>query len=462
MKLRANTMIPALAVLACVATASPFAFFGPQALKVTVDGDGYLRFSHDGRAVYAKSVKLSVSADGKLATSEGDLVLPTINAPTDTQKLLIDLDGTVYSIRGAGKAKLGRLVLALFPDGTALSEKDGLLYATDRPKLGNPGDDTNGVIRCELSSIQTKNSAPDQIQRTETPQTIPQESAPKTIPVDPPTQKAAVPKTDPSKNGGTLPAVVPDNTTPKTQTNTPTQQAPATGKWSVIANGKAEVENDQILLGEVAQITADPTVKQAIEQIELGDSPTLGARHSIDRMRIVAKIKAAGFNVNDFDIIVPGTIEVTRKGQSITQEEFNQAAVKAILESPGLVTEYLPADAKGPDFLAPAGKYALVVEAISGVNTPVVTAKVAVYVGIKRINSRTLKFNAKALPVAVKIGASVKVLFRAGGAVVETSGVARTAGRVGEPISVDVRLPGSDKTNHSGLLMADGSVEVKL
>lgn len=411
-------------VAGIVATASPFqTATACQPIKVSVDGEGYLRLSREGRAVYAKSAVLVVASNGKVATAQGDAVLPTIQAPIITKSLHIDLEGNVFAVRDANRAKIGRLVLALFPEGTALDEKDGVLLSAERPKLGNPGEDANGVIRYEsIPSVSTQAKSP--------------------IAISEPPKK--------------------DDPDPQPETTKPiSQQTPAPTKVRISAKSTPEVTGDNVTLGDIATLEGPEDVKALLAGLILGESPALGAKRSFDRQRVLARIKQAGLDLEKADITLPAMISVTRAGQSISHGEFVKAAIKALYESPGIATEYIAEDA-GPEFFAPAGPVALVAETISGVNTATATVKIAVYVGAKRINSRTLTLKAKSLPVAAKVGAPVRVCFVAGGARVEVQGVLRSAGAVGSTVQVEVRMPGSEKTFHTGSLLASGVVEVKL
>jgi len=444
---QASKVFVGLAAAAIVCSASPFRFQSACApIDVSVDGEGYLRLSREGRAVYSKSVRLAIAANGKLATPAGDALLPSISAPAGTTALEVDLDGNVFALNGPAKAKVGRIVLALFAEGTALSEQSGVLVAADRPKLGNPGDGTNGVIRATAAQIPAKSQPV-----TEAPKTVPTE-APKSAPTIESAGSSPI-KIDPAKPTKGLDPLPAVHKQPAGKKETPLK---------IVVSGTGEVAGDKVTLGDIATVDGDEASADALRQIELGDAPVIGAKRSFDRIRILAKIRSAGFDPNKIDLIVPATISVERKGQSISQEQFNAAALKAIAESPGIATEYVAADAVGPDFLAPAGSYALVPETISGVNTASALVKIAVYVGVKKVNSRSVKLTAKSLPVSIRVGSAVKVLFRAGGAMVEVQGIARGSGTVGDTIPVEVKLPGSEKTNHAGIVLKDGSVEVKL
>ena len=446
-----------LLVATVVATASPFRFGQvQQPVKIQVDGDGHLRLSREGRAVYAKSASLTV-ANGKIVTVDGDALLPTIIAPANTQKLDVDLEGNVFAIRSASKSKLGRIVLAVFPADAVLNEKDGVLYASDRPKLANPGEDMYGVIRVEAAAapkpkVETKSAAPIEIKLNDPK---PEVKKPDTLPAVDSVGSKPVLSGPIGSSGSKL--------DPKPSSGQPSSTKPKVGPAKIVAVASAEVEGPNILLGEVATIEADEAVAATLKLVDLGESPILGAKRTVDRARILARLKAAGFDTDKIELIVPALVEVKRKGQNITQAQFNYAALKAVYESTGIQTEYVPDEESGPDFLAPAGPFALVAETISGLNAEVATIKVAVYVGTKRVNSRTVKLKAKTPIVAVKSGAPVRVFFRAGAAMVETQGIAKSSGKAGDTISVEVKVAGAtEKTIHSGVLLPSGAVEVKL
>jgi len=365
-------------------------------VNVRVDGDGYLRLMRDGRAVYAKLATLTALPDGRLGTTAGDPVLPSITVPAGASALRVDLEGNV----SAGAGPIGRLVLAIFPANSALSEKGGVLLATDRPKLGNPGEGPNGVIRTDAGSIASNGSAPI---------------------------KTAAP-------------------------------VAVTGKVRITANASAEVAGDVVKLGDIATIEAAEPLRSTLAQVDLGEAPAFGLRRVFDRLRISTRLRSAGVAPDSIELIVPTAINVTRQGQSIPQSAFIETALKTVALS-GI--EYTSDDV-APEFKAPLGEVRLVSEGVAGLNTAACSVKIAVFVDGKRINSRTIKLTATVLPASIKSGESVKVRFLAGGAVIELTGIARSAGKIGDQISVEVRPEGADKSVHLARVIGAGVVEVKL
>lgn len=365
-------------------------------VNVRVDGDGYLRLMRDGRAVYAKSATLTALPDGRLGTTAGDPVSPSITVPAGATSLRVDLEGNV----SAGAGPIGRLVLALFPANSPLSEKNGVLLATDRPQLGNPGEGPNGVIRSDAGSIVSTGT-----------------SAIKT----------------------SAPVAV-------------------TGKVRITANASAEIAGDVVKLGDIATIEAAEPLRTTLAQIDLGEAPAFGVRRVFDRVRISTRLRSAGVAPDSIELIVPTAINVTRQGQSIPQSAFIETALKTVASS-GI--EYTSDDI-APEFKAPRGEVRLVSEGVTGLNTAACSVKIAVFVDGKRVNSRTIKLTATVMPASIKSGESVKVRFLAGGAVIELTGVARSAGKIGDQISVEVRPEGADKSVHLARVIGAGVVEVKL
>lgn len=361
-------------------------------VSVRVDGDGYLRLLRDGRAVFAKSATLTTLPDGRLGTTSGDPVLPSLTVPAGN--FTVDLEGHVR----VGDATVGRLVLALFPANAALTERDGVLIAADRPKLGNPGEGANGVIRTGAGSI--------------------------------------------SSTGGSAIKVT-------------------TGKARVIARSEVEVSGDTVRLGDLASIEAAEPLFGTLSRLDLGETPAFGVRRVYDRTRIAARLKTAGIDADAVELLIPAAVSVTRRAQAISHASFIEAALRAVESNPANGAQYA-SDEAAPDFKAPTGELKLVTESVSGINTPTCTVKIAVFVDGKRINSRTVRLTATAMPEMIKVGAIVKVRFLAGAAQIELTGIARSAGKVGDQISVEVRPDGADKTLHLGRLLADGVVEVKL
>lgn len=101
-------------------------------VTVQVEGQGYLRFTREGRTVYARSASLN-SLRGRLAYS-GAFVLPSIPV-AEGAEFSVSRDGTV----SVSNRSVGKLVLAKFPEGLPLVESGAFFTSTVRPQLGSAG-----------------------------------------------------------------------------------------------------------------------------------------------------------------------------------------------------------------------------------------------------------------------------------------------------------------------------------
>jgi hypothetical protein len=406
----------------------------PPSLQVKVDGEGYFRLIHEGRAVYAKEAKLSVS-EGRLANSAGDFILPVVQVPADASALSADLEGNIYASRSGNRTKIGQFVLAVFSPSAVLDQHDGVLVSNERPHLGNPGEDTLGVIRAE----DTPGSAHAHVVKdasTTAPATalyvIPQQIARQ---ITAPTPKAV-------------------------QQNVSKNVTPA-GVQIAIAEHSAVSGND-ISLADLAAIEGEEAMVSQLKKVSIGNTPPAGIKRPLDRSKIVTKLRGAGFKPEDFIIIVPTGAEVHRKGQTVPNSQFVTAAVQAIMDHHGAAGSWECSEVF-PDFEAPLGKIDLRGENVTGADTGTATVTVGVFVGETRYNSRTLHLTLKNQIPPVRSGSAIKVVLRAGKAQVEVPGIAKTAGKVGEMIEVEVRVGNPPVTTlHTGMLTAPGVVEVRL
>lgn len=110
-----------------------------QPVQIKVEGEGLLRFTRNGRTVYANSATLA-TVRGRLAYRDA-FVLPSIPV-ADGASFSVSRDGTV-TVEGRS---VGRLVLAKFPPEASLSDSNGFLVSSSRPGLGSPGQAGFGII----------------------------------------------------------------------------------------------------------------------------------------------------------------------------------------------------------------------------------------------------------------------------------------------------------------------------
>lgn len=380
----------------------PTLLFASAPLDVRVDGEGYLRFIRDGRVVYAKSAPLVV-AGGKVCHAAGPAVLPSIYAPDRADLLSVDLEGNVSASVDGSRTVLGRLVLALFPGDRPLTGSDGFLISADRPKVGEPGVDANGVIRMDANRV-----AAD-------PVTAPLKASPSSQPL-----------------------------------------GPAKGV-TVTFSERAQVDTEEILLADVAKIDGPSEWAARLGEVSLGTTPPIGVPRILDRERILVSLRAAKIETADILLSVPPKVEVRRRADEVTHQEFVDAAIAYAQEQLGSKAAFKSLDSL-PDMPVSPGKRELRCDTVRQVGA---TAQVVVSVLVdgRPIRSRTIRLGVDLGEIAVKQGDAVRVILRSGGVVIEVTGYARKTAYLGQSVEVEVR--GDQRTTHVGTVIEPGVVEVR-
>jgi len=389
----------------------------PSLAEIKVQGEGLLRFSRDGRIVYAKSSKLAVSG-GRLSSPTGDPMMPTMSLPNDTVKLEVTLEGAVTAVLpDRRKLSVGQIVLAQFANEAELAPEGSYLVARSRPKLVSPGEGTAGVIRLVASAA---------VQRTTLNETEGVKATPKA----------------------------------PSSTNT-TKPAPAYKGSPIISfNAENEVSADTYRIGDVATVKADPATEKLISDLVLGTTPSVGIAHKINRSWVVAVLRRVNLSKDDVTIEMPETVTVRRPSQRITADDFVEAAIAyAKKQVPGSAT--FEGHANGPDYIAPVGKTELRGESFS-LNNGSAEVTVGIYVDGKRRNSRTVILDARGTDgealQKIASGTRVKIVVRSGGASIAVFGKTKSAAFVGQT----VEAVSDNRTTHVGVLVDSSTVEVKI
>lgn len=401
----------------------------PIQAKVRIEGEGYLRFSNDSRAVYAREATLTVT-DGHLCQEDGLPTLPTISISEQADNLSVDSDGSVFVVVSGQKVKAGTLVLAKFAPGEQPVPGKILMIATGKPQLGFPGKNGFGTVSSSSARI-TEPKPKDQ------PVKEPEPVSAESTKVEP--EKPATPTKKPE--------VLPGKTPPPHDT--------AVSRPKVMLHGESEVITDQIRLGDVADLDGPPDWVQRVSGISLGETPALGVDRIIDQVRVEARLQAAGFKRGDIEVIVPGGSKVTRKGQKIEHQQFVDEALRFAtkqMAGDGVLSNERP----GTTMIAPTGELKLVAETISrsGRN---VNVMVAAYVDGKRFNSRTVTLALDEDPTGgIRVGAKVKVHVRSNGVSLQTDGIVKRVDARNK--TVEVQTP--DGVSLIGRVGPNGVIEV--
>ena len=122
-------------------------------LDVAINGDGFLRvLLADGTYAYTRDGALKLSGDGRLVTSDGEIIDPEISIPEGTTEIMIARDGTV-GVRVGNETEAGEVgrievVRFLNPAGLRAIGRNLLVEtpAAGDPIPGTPGLEGNGEI----------------------------------------------------------------------------------------------------------------------------------------------------------------------------------------------------------------------------------------------------------------------------------------------------------------------------
>ena len=344
---------------------------------------------------------------GKVCHVAGPAVLPTIYVPERAATLSVDLEGNVSASVDGSLTVLGRLVLALFPSDRPLATSEGFLVSADRPRVGDPGVDTHGVIRMEASSV---------VARVET------------------------------------------NAVNATLKASPVGSVNATGKGaSITVSASAQIEGHEILLSDVAKIEGPSELAARLGAVSLGTTPPIGVPRILDRERILVSLRAAKIETANLLLSVPPKVEVRRRADAIAHQEFVDAAIAYAQQQLGTRATFKGLDSL-PDMPVTPGQRELRCDSVNQIGT---TAQVVVSVIVdgRAIRSRTIRLGVDLGEIAVKQGDAVRVVLRSGGVVIEVTGYARKTAYLGQSVEDEVR--GDQRTTHVGTVIEPGVVEVK-
>jgi len=367
---------------------------GVAAGSVRVDGPGYLRLVSNGLIVYAKSARIQTKG-GWLADQSGGVFSPRI-AVRDGSSPEVQPDGWVTE----GGRRLGRLTLAVFPEG---QEPTGKPYLSSgaRPKVVFPGESGGGRLLIEGAAAPTSTTLAE---------------------------------------------------APKLQTGA------GVSRLTIVVRPRTEVSGDRFRLEEIAELTGPDA--ERVRALELGRSPVAGSVAVVTRAQLLAALRSAGIQPEGCKIETPVRAEVARAAQTVPHEQFVRAATEHAAKAVGGNAMFTCPD-RPSDCRVPSGSVELRVERFAP-SVEGGTATVGVYVDGVRQAGRTLRLLATAPdggPLArVAAGATVKLRVWSGGACVELPARLQEPGRVGQT----VRVITETRTTHSGVLLDANTVEVRL
>ncbi|HXH61723.1 MAG TPA: hypothetical protein VNI20_10245 [Fimbriimonadaceae bacterium] len=218
----------------------------------------------------------------------------------------------------------------------------------------------------------------------------------------------------------------------------------------------AEVDTDQFTVGDIAEVDApDAATKAKVESLEVSTTPALGVKYMLTTDTLRTRLLRYGKEANDYKMVGPNMITVTRKGQTVTSQQFIDAAIAEARKEYGQDTA-LSADSTR-EMIVPLGKVELVRSEIhtSGLK---INVKLDVVVDGQKFNSKTVVLD-KSDPLSkLHVGQTVKVIVRSNAATVETSGRVKSIDTAAGTVAVTTET-GADLV---GKATAEGVIEVVL
>jgi hypothetical protein len=219
---------------------------------------------------------------------------------------------------------------------------------------------------------------------------------------------------------------------------------------------KSEIEKPQILLSDIAKITAPDDLREAIGAVDLGAAPLFGSYRGVLRSQLVAKMRSRGLDPDKMQVICPDGAIVVRKGQKVAESAMIAAAIEGAKNRLGIDMP-MRTDRPIGDAWVPDGNTQIVVaDAVQ--NGDNVAVSLEIQVAGKTEARRTVGLLPSVATPKVNVGDPVKVKLSRNGASVEVSGKLRSAGRVGSTVTVETE----EGAVLTGVLRSTSLVEVKL
>ena len=132
-------------------------------LDLVIEGGGFFQVPKpDGELAFTRSGSFKLNSDGRIVTSDGYPLEPTITIPTNTTSITVGTDGkiTVTQPGNNTPTEVGRITLARFSNPAGLKSVGRNLYtptdSSGEAITGNPGTDGMGTIGqgfLELSNV---------------------------------------------------------------------------------------------------------------------------------------------------------------------------------------------------------------------------------------------------------------------------------------------------------------------
>lgn len=412
-------------------------------VPISVEGVGFFRLMTDGRVVYSRKGQLTV-VDGEIRLGDAH-ALPNLFVPEGTTAIKAQTDGTITAETAKGSVEVGKLVLAIFPQGEVMGSYGSYLTCADTPQLAYPCGPGAGKIGLEPQPEASSKQDP----------IISKSSGTNTLP--------AVPKKQIDGTVDPKPVEV-DRGHAQTTSNHPKTQpvSPSgSGQVELIVHPKSEVTGSSFTFGDIADITGPEKLVNQVKAAWAGNTPSIGFPKPLDSGILSLRLKGARIDTDLVDIVVPPHAFVELEHQTVTSDALLAQALSAISSLTGGLTQYGPTNSV-PDLNIPDGDVKL--EA----SNPMASGNGNYFVTITaRLNgtivgTRPITLAPLAGSISVKSGDPVTVILTAGNATVTVPGIIDGRAYLGQPVKVRITGVGNQPTIQYGILTAANTVQVKL
>jgi flagellar basal-body rod protein FlgG len=132
-------------------------------LDMVIEGDGFFQITKpDGEVAYTRSGAFKMDNEGRIVTSDGYLLEPSITIPANTNSITIGSDGKVTVIQAGNKApvEIGQIDIARFINPGGLKAIGKSLFeptaSSGEASPGKPGSEGLGTINqgfIEMSNV---------------------------------------------------------------------------------------------------------------------------------------------------------------------------------------------------------------------------------------------------------------------------------------------------------------------
>ena len=132
-------------------------------LDLAIEGSGFFQISQpNGTLQYTRDGSFKIDSQGRMVTTDGQLLYPPITVPRDSSVVTVNRDGTVTARQPntLAETQLGKLTLANFTNPAGLEPLGhnmlGATQASGQPLLLQPGLDAVGGIQqgfLEMSNV---------------------------------------------------------------------------------------------------------------------------------------------------------------------------------------------------------------------------------------------------------------------------------------------------------------------